>query len=140
MSNAIKELQELYLQKQMFLNPDREINSIKMPKFSPIDNVSLSKCVIAYIELNGFVTCRKNIISIHYGLLKREDKNLQFIYNDKAIYININFDGLAHDEYQEQLKKSVTKSGAFYYSVTNFKNFVKWFKLNLIEERGITNE
>lgn len=139
MSNAIKELEELYLQKQMFLNPDHSIESIRIPKFGPVDNVSLSKCVTAYFELNGYVTNKRNIISIHFGLVRRNSDFMLFVYNDKAIYIHVNFHKLELDEYQLKLKKSIQETNAFYYSVTSFNDFVKWFKLNLLEEREATH-
>jgi len=147
MSNAIKELEQLHLQRQQTKHPNYPVNYLVKPKYDTKTANGLTSTIVSYIDLNGGYATRISVTGVfdaklknyRYGTTKKGFSDIQAVYNGNALYIEVKIGNDKQSDYQKQFQKEITNSGGYYFIAKDFESFVYWFKLNFENRNGGKN-
>ncbi len=146
MSNALKELQQLSLDRQHAKAPKYPKQYLVAPKFDLKTANGLTNAIVSYIDLKGGYASRINVTGVYdqklqifrYGTTKKGFADIQGLFNSKALYVEVKIGADKQSEHQKEFQKEITANGGYYFIAKDFDSFVYWFKLT-IEKKGGAN-
>jgi len=150
--NAIAQLKNLYLENNRKKYPNLPEYARVTPSYTDKNTNGLTKCIVDYIQLNGYhvertgcegrvIDNRKNITDVLgnirtigslqrvYSSSQRGTSDLKAIVNGKFIAIEIKCKATNDRQslHQKEYQRQVEQSGGIYFIAQTFSQFFDWF-------------
>lgn len=138
MGNAITELKRLSTEATRRQHPNMPAHAIPPPKYSDKTANGLTRCIIAYLRLQGCqaerVSSTGRVIADHTGGQKwikgngtKGTADISATIRGRSVKVEVKIGRDRQSEAQRAYQREVEQAGGVYVIATTFEQFYEWF-------------